>query len=402
MLLKRHTHLRDTVEVLQVRRVLRKLNRFLELMHTGRFDTSVVDSRIDAARALQEEVEVLPQLQGELKSLFEVWPEWLVGELSPAGEKWRGELEGLEAHLEQLAAELAERRSVRWSRGAARYRREGTAAVDPQTLQVLPRAARGSEAAGRGDQLLQKAFTVQLRTRPGSSAVLLRCEASAGEFELNDAGVDRLYQMQRRLGAVRVSVEPGRGRRSYLVRVGVDLLFGVATAQVEELEAAVARVVAAAVALQGDVEVAEAGGVMPGVDARVAAMIEERVAGGARGGVERWEWDGEAVVVRLRDGRSQRVRVACGGGVVRVVSTVLGAPEVTRSARRWRELALRAWVRNGRKALVAFGFDAGDALVGVLEQPLVTLDAEELEHYVDVVALECDRFEFAVVGVDRG
>ena len=76
-----YPHLRDTVELLQVRRVLRRLNRFLRLIHRGDTTVGTDGHAIDAVRAWREEIEDLPPVQGELKSAFPIECGWLEGEL---------------------------------------------------------------------------------------------------------------------------------------------------------------------------------------------------------------------------------------------------------------------------------------------------------------------------------
>ena len=71
------------------------------------------------------------------------------------------------------------------------------------------------------------------------------------------------------------------------------------------------------------------------------------------------------------------------------------------SAKRLRDLAYRCWRRNARKALVTFAMEPRGRVVGLIEQPKATLDHEELELYVEVLAKECDRFEFVLSGQDR-
>lgn len=135
---------------------------------------------------------------------------------------------------------------------------------------------------------------------------------------------------------------------------------------------------------------------MKDLDALVRAVIA--------GDRSDWTWDGRQVEVRFggeESGRRQVVRVARDGEVYRFSSIVLPAAQVTRSDRAWRLLAVRAWQRNARKTLVAFTFDDDDCLIGVIEQPAATLDAAELKFYVDVLARECDRFEYVLTGEDQ-
>jgi hypothetical protein len=51
--------------------------------------------------------------------------------------------------------------------------------------------------------------------------------------------------------------------------------------------------------------------------------------------------------------------------------------------------------------MVAFGMDRKGRPIGFLDQPASTLEAGELEIYIDTVARECDRFEYVLTGQDR-
>ena len=44
---------------------------------------------------------------------------------------------------------------------------------------------------------------------------------------------------------------------------------------------------------------------------------------------------------------------------------------------------------------------SGNRLLGRIEQPVATLDHEELELYVEILAKECDRFEYVLTGGDE-
>ena len=84
-----------------------------------------------------------------------------------------------------------------------------------------------------------------------------------------------------------------------------------------------------------------------------------------------------------------------------VQSTVLPSTEVTRKRRLLRDIAYRAWRRNAMTELVTFAFDENDRLIGVVEVPDGTLQDEELQVYIEALAKECDRFEYALKGWDR-
>ena len=73
-------HLQDTVEVLQVRRVLERMDAFLRLMHEGLITAGREDSRIIPAIEFDRNMRLSgPQTQ-PLRSSFPVRPEHLLGE----------------------------------------------------------------------------------------------------------------------------------------------------------------------------------------------------------------------------------------------------------------------------------------------------------------------------------
>ncbi|MCP3993471.1 MAG: hypothetical protein GY722_00185 [bacterium] len=115
----------------------------------------------------------------------------------------------------------------------------------------------------------------------------------------------------------------------------------------------------------------------------------------------RWKREGSSVLVELwKSGRSQRIRLERRKGAYVFSSVVAGTDFVTRGHAHWRKLAFRAWRRNALKDLVAFAFDDEDRLIGLIEQPASTLDPEELELYIELLAKECDRFEYVLTGRD--
>ena len=114
-----------------------------------------------------------------------------------------------------------------------------------------------------------------------------------------------------------------------------------------------------------------------------------------------WEREGNHIRVTLREaGRSQTIRVSRDDDRYVFSSVVLPASQVTRNDERWRRIAYRTWRRNTSKELVTFAFDSQDRLVGMIEVPASTLDRDELDLYIETLAKECDRFEYALTGED--
>ncbi|MFH1144516.1 MAG: hypothetical protein V1774_08245 [Candidatus Eisenbacteria bacterium] len=66
-----------------------------------------------------------------------------------------------------------------------------------------------------------------------------------------------------------------------------------------------------------------------------------------------------------------------------------------------RDLVYRVWRKNAEKQLVAFAFDGRDRLIGLVEHPIATMSPAELAFYVELLARECDRFEYVLRGEDE-
>ena len=112
-----------------------------------------------------------------------------------------------------------------------------------------------------------------------------------------------------------------------------------------------------------------------------------------------WLRHGPTISVDLsQSGRSQQVRLERRDDLYIFRSVVVGSGFVTRTDTSWRELAHRVWRKNALKEFVTFAFDEMDRLIGFIEQPVATLDREELQFYIEVLARECDRFEYILTG----
>ena len=115
-----------------------------------------------------------------------------------------------------------------------------------------------------------------------------------------------------------------------------------------------------------------------------------------------WKRRGPTVTVEfVRNGRKQRVRISRIGPMYRFQSVVVESDFVKRSTAHWNRLAYRAWRKNALKEIITFAFDDEDRLIGLVEQPAVTVDPEEIRLYIETVARECDRFEYNLTGEDR-
>ena len=108
--------------------------------------------------------------------------------------------------------------------------------------------------------------------------------------------------------------------------------------------------------------------------------------------------DGSTITVRLPGNRSQRVRVEVSSERYLFTSTVLGSTRASRFSTL--NLAHLVFNANQHTDVVAFSIDGRGRFVGSVEQPVATLDREELRTYLLLLARECDRLEFLLTGRD--
>ena len=120
-----YPHLKETVELLQVRRIHKRMNRFLELMHEGLSTKTRESPAIHTSREFLESQEPVPTITEPLLTAFDVRKAWLKGEITrlriPAKDANRiyERLVGIQADLEGSFA-------IEWSPTPYRWFLRGT------------------------------------------------------------------------------------------------------------------------------------------------------------------------------------------------------------------------------------------------------------------------------------
>jgi hypothetical protein len=127
---------------------------------------------------------------------------------------------------------------------------------------------------------------------------------------------------------------------------------------------------------------------------RIDELIERRSLPWARTG-------GRIEIELSAGGRRQVVYMKQIDGFYRFWSVVAPTSFVTRNVKAWRNLAYRAWRKNDAQDVIGFSFDDQDRLIGCIDQPVETVDHAEIAFYIDLLARECDRFEYRLSGEDR-
>ena len=213
-----YPHLRDTVELLQVRRVLRRLNKFLHLIHRGDSAVEADGQGIDANRAWHEELEDLPPIEGPLESAFPIEPRWLEGELHAddiTAPDWDKQLR----HLEALWQALCERQPILESDSSAGYVHSGVLCGVPAKLTGVREG--NTEASSK-----MQPFTLGLRSQITGDKTLIVCESTIGTVDLqDDAVVDALMGALEGSGTVKFCVDPRVGKHQDRIFVRRELLF---------------------------------------------------------------------------------------------------------------------------------------------------------------------------------
>jgi len=227
-----YPHLRDTVEVLQVQRVLKRLNKFLKLIHKHGDESVSTDSRIDTAREMLDDLEVIKPIEGPLESAFlirEVFLESELAEKDVVRPDVGGQIDNLERHWRAL---------------------QELCAIEPLPshgeLSLHGRAGlhRGRLAATGENVTGSQEFSLTLRSQAAGDATLLRCESFVGHLNLkDDETLDALYELQIALGHPRICIEPDLRRRSDDVSIHHDILFHPTATQDEDVLAMIERTV---------------------------------------------------------------------------------------------------------------------------------------------------------------
>jgi hypothetical protein len=198
-----YPHLRESVEVFQVDRVLERMDRFMELMHEslGTADEGA-QNRIDLVEEIAHGSRRRAPSREPLRSAFPVARELLDGPLAPLAVTDRLE-EDLLGRFARIQNELQNVHGVIWDALTARTSRVGTVQL------------------GRRTQALTL-FLYSVRGHPN-----LRCVSPVGSFDAN-AEVEKIVRHARRL-PVRVAVVEDPRFQQYKVTAELDVLLGEAS-----------------------------------------------------------------------------------------------------------------------------------------------------------------------------
>ncbi len=242
-----YPHLRDTVEVLQVERVLARLNRFIRMVHKN-VDVPDLDARqIDAAREMVRDRPDIAPITHRLESAFPVDDAWLENEAqmrdtpSPIV---KTELDHFMQVWKHLETALGARKA-----GVGR------------TVMGTPTRCTG-EVGIREDGIvphtpgeLTYAFELALAPQRAGTNTLLRCIVEIGLLDLDEAWiVDELAELQRRLHSPKICIVQDAKLGKWEVRLEREMLFHPDTTQLDEVETLVRQTLNSAMMMREEFE----------------------------------------------------------------------------------------------------------------------------------------------------
>ena len=367
-----YPHLEDTVEVLQVQRVLERMNAFLRLMHEGLSVPKGDHRRVDVARELIDGRRTVEAIRGRLRSGFPI-PTWALQGEQQALATDAGTGAAVLERFERLSGTNYPGLTIEWEQSLQNGRLLGT--VTLTTGRVQP-------------------FALLLKS--DGERLVVRCVSPVGRVEPESTMA--AVEESARTHHVRIGAILGREGGLYDLTVEDDVLLGDPSQDVTRVAVLLNRVVEQSntleqinrplldqplLAFESDLSVR-----------RDLTLLDWRQLCRGSVGIS-VDWDG--VQVALTDERRQFIAIRETAGSFEL-SGIVARPAAVATVS---EVSLRAWRRNRAMQLVGFRLDQRNRLFGEAWAPKAGLNRDELLLYVKHVAAECDLFEYHLTGKDR-
>ena len=221
-----YPHLRDTVEFLQIRRVLRRYNTFLKLLHTSIEAPERDESAINTDEAVLDEEDIAPQYTQELTSAFDSTGSWLNGEADIRDVvkiDWISSF----CYLGQLADKLSEQYAIRWQEKRSEYELVGTVdmgrPIDSSSEDHVENIAHD--------------FTLRLRSHIAGEETLLQIESPVAVVDLeDDKTFDLIEEVVSNFSNTKICVEPRISRKLDRVFVMQEILYDADVTEFDDLD----------------------------------------------------------------------------------------------------------------------------------------------------------------------
>jgi len=367
-----YPYLADTVEVLQVNRVFKRMNTFLRLMHEGLSIPKGNLRTVDVGRELVNGRRVVEAITTRLSTAFPV-PGWALDGPVSALAVDETVAEAALRRFGRLRHTVAMSMPVSWDPQSGDGRLMGTVTLPNGRVQP---------------------FALEMKT--DGERLVVRCVSRVGRIgaaEQVQAVVEAMARWPGRIGLILTE-----DATQCDLAVEDDVMLAAIGYDIERVALLLKRVVVSADAVEHH---------------RFGAMDHSMTAFGT--GLRRmtrmvasdwraWcrpardiEVDRESPIVTLDSGRKQRVEVKLTAETYELESVVARVALVASVT----EVEYRAWWRNRSSQMVGFGFDAKGRLVAEAWIPRAGVTGDELQACLRHVAAEADLFEYQLTGADR-
>ena len=228
-------HLCDTVERLQVRTVLERLNRFLQLIHRDVKFPQPAESRIQLDSDILRDVGMPPRIHEKLESDFPVDPKWMSGDLPNPSTAGHENATKLFEKFTQICGQIADQFRCQEQPVASEFQFNSRVAIwDDEIISWSKK--------DRFRNYRIQPFSVRLTGQLGRHGSLIRFSSPVGVIKDDAQSIDHLYDLQKELlSDCRLCLRSEKG--GYLVTVEKDRIFDLENTQFEEIADAFRKVV---------------------------------------------------------------------------------------------------------------------------------------------------------------
>ena len=383
-----YPHLRDTVELLQVRRVLKRLNAFIERMHEGVASQRVHESRINGDKAVHEEVNDIDQYKKELKSAFEVQEQWLDGQLQASDVSvldWKVHRE----HFEGLISSLRDSFEIKLSEPRrAAHEIQGEVKATP-ILDVTETSTANSDRTSQH-------FVLRLRSNIHGEHTLLQCESRLDKkIDENDGEeLRRLATKATQLEPTKLCIEHHQ-KQQFNVFTRQEILFSPDLTQFEEARILFESVTAASAKERSDSVRHEDNQYESSLFECVRQLLDESELNGYL--------DDKYLTISIdKSIRNQKIELQVKNQTYKFKSKVARVIDIIESPDMdEKDLILRILQRNALRLIVNLYIDRDGWVIGEVVYPAAHTQIEEIHFYLVTLARDCDRFEYILSGEDQ-